>query len=93
MVKVTNSKKYFFLMMIINYLFFLPNSYYIRLMIVMNFPMEIDLEEFLSENADRSNPHKYLLHGLVYNFTLITALSTIFKLFKIVNLFLLYSVR
>ncbi|CAB4444830.1 unnamed protein product [Rhizophagus irregularis] len=29
------------------------------------FPMEIDLEEFLSENADRSNPHKYLLHGVL----------------------------
>jgi len=29
--------------------------------------MEIDLEEFLSENADRSNSHKYLLHGFVNN--------------------------
>ncbi|CAG8434848.1 2439_t:CDS:10 [Funneliformis mosseae] len=27
------------------------------------FPMEIDLDEFLSEDADRSKPHKYLLHG------------------------------
>ncbi|CAB4447002.1 unnamed protein product [Rhizophagus irregularis] len=32
------------------------------------FPMEIDLEEFLSEDTDRTNPHKYLLHGvLVHN--------------------------
>ncbi|CAB5376644.1 unnamed protein product [Rhizophagus irregularis] len=29
------------------------------------FPMEIDLEEFLSENADKSGPHKYLLHGVL----------------------------
>ncbi|RGB42735.1 ubiquitin carboxyl-terminal hydrolase 5 [Rhizophagus diaphanus] len=29
------------------------------------FPMEIDLEEFLSEDADRSSPHKYLLHGVL----------------------------
>ncbi|PKY24462.1 cysteine proteinase [Rhizophagus irregularis] len=29
------------------------------------FPIEIDLEEFLSENADRSNPHKYLLYGII----------------------------
>ncbi|RIA93964.1 hypothetical protein C1645_873749 [Glomus cerebriforme] len=28
------------------------------------FPMEIDLEEFLSQDADRSKPHKYLLHGV-----------------------------
>ncbi|RIA93959.1 ubiquitin carboxyl-terminal hydrolase 5 [Glomus cerebriforme] len=29
------------------------------------FPMEIDLEEFLSQDADRSKPHKYLLHGVL----------------------------
>jgi ubiquitin carboxyl-terminal hydrolase 7 len=29
------------------------------------YPMEIDLEEFLSDDADKSNPHKYLLHGFV----------------------------
>ncbi|GBC24696.2 cysteine proteinase [Rhizophagus irregularis DAOM 181602=DAOM 197198] len=29
------------------------------------FPMEIDLEEFLSEDTDRTNPHKYLLHGVL----------------------------
>ncbi|CAG8620867.1 1600_t:CDS:10 [Paraglomus brasilianum] len=29
------------------------------------FPMEIDLEEFLSPEADRSQPHKYLLHGVL----------------------------
>ncbi|CAG8566428.1 7948_t:CDS:10 [Funneliformis caledonium] len=29
------------------------------------FPMEIDLDEFLSEDADRSKPHKYLLHGVL----------------------------
>ncbi|GES75615.1 cysteine proteinase [Rhizophagus clarus] len=29
------------------------------------FPMEIDLEEFLSKDADRSNSHKYLLHGVL----------------------------
>ncbi|CAB5388507.1 unnamed protein product [Rhizophagus irregularis] len=29
------------------------------------YPMEIDLEEFLSEDADRSNSHKYLLHGVL----------------------------
>lgn len=28
--------------------------------------MEIDLEEFLSKDADKSNSHKYLLHGFVY---------------------------
>ncbi|GBB86550.1 hypothetical protein RclHR1_12980003 [Rhizophagus clarus] len=29
------------------------------------FPMEIDLEEFLSGDADKSIPHKYLLHGVL----------------------------
>ncbi|CAG8488525.1 10217_t:CDS:10 [Acaulospora colombiana] len=29
------------------------------------FPMEIDLQEFLSPEADRSKPHRYLLHGFV----------------------------
>ncbi|KAF7727221.1 hypothetical protein EC973_007919 [Apophysomyces ossiformis] len=29
------------------------------------FPLEIDLEPFLSETADRSQPHKYLLHGVL----------------------------
>ncbi|POG66834.1 ubiquitin carboxyl-terminal hydrolase 5 [Rhizophagus irregularis DAOM 181602=DAOM 197198] len=29
------------------------------------FPMEIDLEEFLSEDTDKTNPHKYLLHGVL----------------------------
>ncbi|PKY26877.1 cysteine proteinase, partial [Rhizophagus irregularis] len=29
------------------------------------FPMEIDLEEFLSEDTDRTNPHKYLLYGVL----------------------------
>ncbi|RGB42717.1 cysteine proteinase [Rhizophagus diaphanus] len=29
------------------------------------FPTEIDLEEFLSEDTDRTNPHKYLLHGVL----------------------------
>jgi ubiquitin carboxyl-terminal hydrolase 7 len=29
------------------------------------FPLEIDLEEFLSENADKSKPHKYILHGVL----------------------------
>ena len=29
------------------------------------FPEEIDLEEFLSPQANRSKPHKYLLHGCV----------------------------
>jgi hypothetical protein len=48
--------------------FFLPNSYQINDR--YEFPMEINLEEFLSEDADRSKPHKYLLHGFVYNFTL-----------------------
>jgi hypothetical protein len=33
--------------------------------------MEIDLEEFLSEDADKSSSHKYLLHGFVHNFVLI----------------------
>ncbi|PKY58830.1 cysteine proteinase [Rhizophagus irregularis] len=29
------------------------------------YPMEIDLEEFLSKDADKSNSHKYLLHGVL----------------------------
>ncbi|GES93025.1 cysteine proteinase [Rhizophagus clarus] len=31
----------------------------------LEFPIEIDLEEFLSEDADRSNPNKYLLYGVL----------------------------
>lgn len=27
------------------------------------FPTEIDLEPYLSENADKSQAHKYVLHG------------------------------
>ena len=34
--------------------------------------MEIDLEEFLSEDADKSNSHKYLLYEFVYSFTCFT---------------------
>jgi hypothetical protein len=33
--------------------------------------MEIDLEEFLSKDADKSNSHKYLLHGFVYIFIIL----------------------
>ncbi|GBB89579.1 hypothetical protein RclHR1_01630017 [Rhizophagus clarus] len=29
------------------------------------YPMEIDLEEFLSKDADKSSSHKYLLHGVL----------------------------
>jgi len=47
--------------------------------------MEIDLEEFLSENADRSNPYKYLLHGFVHNSILVILLPNIFKLFIFVH--------
>ncbi len=51
--------------------------------------MEIDLDEFLSEDADRSKPHKYLLHGLVYNFYI-----SIYKLIQkceFIIYFLLYK--
>jgi ubiquitin carboxyl-terminal hydrolase 7 len=30
--------------------------------------MEIDLEEFLPDDADKSNSYRYLLHGFVYVF-------------------------
>jgi hypothetical protein len=44
--------------------------------------MEIDLEEFLSKEADRSNSHKYLLHGFVFNFAFTIALLIIYKFFR-----------
>jgi hypothetical protein len=53
--------------------------------------MEIDLEEFLSENADRSDPHKYLLYGFVYKFILITALFNLFL--KCSNLKFLFIIQ